>query len=348
MSRLIGVGTAVPAAAYTQPELLALFGFRDRVTKRVFAAPHIATRHLLLPPVDPATGRLAHESQAQLHEKFRHGSLELGGAAIRKALARARVAPTEIGALACVTTTGWAVPGLSALLAYELSLPADLYRLDLVGMGCNAGLNALAALDGWIRAGAGRTALLLCCEINSAIYFAADTARDGLVNGIFGDGAAALVVAGDDRPAEGPRLVDFAHHLIPEERDAMRFDWDEPAQRWRFFLSREIPQVLGDAVERPVGRLLSAHGLSTSDVRHWVLHTGGGTVIDAIQRRLGLSEADVRHTRSVLRELGNVSSGSFLFSFERLLEEQTPRMGDLGVMITMGPGAQIETALIAW
>ncbi|HEX2572697.1 MAG TPA: type III polyketide synthase [Polyangia bacterium] len=348
MSRLIGVGTAVPAAAYTQPELLALFGFRDRITKRVFAAPHIAKRHLLLPPVDPATGRLAYETQARLNEKFRRGSLELGGAAIRKALARARIAPSELGALVCVTTTGWAVPGLSALLAYELALPADLFRLDLVGMGCNAGLNGLAALDGWIRAGAGRKGLLLCCEINSAIYFAEDSARDGLVNGIFGDGAAALVVAGDAPPAHGPRLVDFAHHLIPEERDAMRFDWDEPAQRWRFFLSRDIPEVLGEAVARPVGRLLSAHGRTTSDVRHWVLHTGGGTVIDAIRRRLGLSEADVRHSRSVLRDFGNVSSGSFLFSFERLLEERTPREGDLGVMITMGPGAQIEAALLTW
>jgi alkylresorcinol/alkylpyrone synthase/polyketide synthase Type III len=76
-----------------------------------------------------------------------------------------------------------------------------------------------------------------------------------------------------------------------------------------------------------------------------VLHTGGGAVIDSVKLSLGLEEHDVRHTRSVLRDYGNISSGSFLVSLERLLAEGCGSAGDLGVMVTMGPGAQIETAL---
>jgi predicted naringenin-chalcone synthase len=64
--------------------------------------------------------------------------------------------------------------------------------------------------------------------------------------------------------------------------------------------------------------------------------------------KLNLSEHDVRHTRSVLRDYGNLSSGSFLVSYERLLQEDIVRKGDYGVMMTMGPGAQIETALLQW
>ena len=44
----------------------------------------------------------------------------------------------------------------------------------------------------------------------------------------------------------------------------------------------------------------------------------------------------------------NLSSGSFLFSYKRLLEEGKVRRGDYAVLMTMGPGSTIETALIRW
>jgi alkylresorcinol/alkylpyrone synthase/polyketide synthase Type III len=50
----------------------------------------------------------------------------------------------------------------------------------------------------------------------------------------------------------------------------------------------------------------------------------------------------------VLRDYGNVSSGSFLFSYERLLDEGVVADDDYGVMMTMGPGSTIEMALVRW
>ena len=85
-----------------------------------------------------------------------------------------------------------------------------------------------------------------------------------------------------------------------------------------------------------------------SDIAHWIVHSGGKKVIDSVKVNLGLSAHDVRHTISVLHDYGNMSSGSFLFSYERLLEEGTVQAGDYGVMMTMGPGTTIETALLRW
>jgi 3,5-dihydroxyphenylacetyl-CoA synthase len=220
----------------------------------------------------------------------------------------------------------------------------------VVGMGCNAGLNGLCTLDGWTRNNPGRAGVLLCCEINSAIYCRDDTPRDGVVNALFGDGAAALVVRAprEDGTQRGPRILGFAREMMGEQWGAMRFDWHEELHRWHFFLSKDIPYVLGANIDRPVRRLLDAHGLPQEKVRHWLLHTGGGVVIDSVKNKLGLTEHDVRHTRSVLREYGNLSSGSFLFSYQKLRREDGGRTGDYGVMITMGPGAQIETALLQW
>jgi alkylresorcinol/alkylpyrone synthase/polyketide synthase Type III len=224
-------------------------------------------------------------------------------------------------------------------------------------MGCNAGLNGLNPLVQWVRNHPGGVALLVCCEINSAMYVLDETPRTGIVNSLFGDGAAAAVLTSyaehdsgplaSRLPPSGPLpcVLDFESFCIPEQWAAMRFDWNDDAGKWSFYLDRDIPYVIGFNVRTPLERLLQRNGLDFSAIKHWVLHTGGGAVIDSVKLSLGLEERDVRHTRSVLRDYGNISSGSFLVSLERLLAEGCAADGDRGVMVTMGPGAQIEAAL---
>jgi predicted naringenin-chalcone synthase len=105
---------------------------------------------------------------------------------------------------------------------------------------------------------------------------------------------------------------------------------------------------VGANVEDTINGLLLGTGLRRSDITHWLVHSGGKKVIDSIRINLGLSAHDLRHTTSVLREYGNLSSGSFLFSYERLMHEGKVASGDYGVMITMGPGSTIESALLRW
>lgn len=351
LTRILNVGSATPSRGYTQKELLDLFGFQDPISRRVFDAPHIAKRHLILPEPDPHTGHLPRESARALIEKFHYGALQLGRGAICGAIEDLDLGTGDIDAIVCVTSTGFMVPGLSCLFVRELGLKTSCYRLDVVGMGCNAGLNGLTALDGWSRQHRGKFGLLVCCEVNSAIYCHNDTARDGIVNSLFADGAAAIVVRADTSETDsppGPRIVDFESHMIPDEWGAMRFEWNDELACWQFYLGRDIPYVLGVHCATPVTSLLKRNGIRRRDIDHWVIHTGGGAVIDAIKLGLGLTEHDVRHTRSVLHNFGNLSSGSFLFSYQCLQQEDVARPGEYGIMMTMGPGAQIETALLQW
>jgi 3,5-dihydroxyphenylacetyl-CoA synthase len=350
---IVSVASAFPDTAYSQQEIGQLLGLRGRVVQKLLQAPHIRKRHLYLPAADAATGRLRPETPADLHAKFRRGALDIGAAAIRRALDAVGLSPADVDYLLCVTSTGFMVPGLSSLLSRELGFGPRLLRADVVGMGCNAGLNGMNPLVQWVRNNPGRVALLVCCEINSAMYVIDDTPRTGIVNSLFGDGAAAAVLASYAGPGTGPLaagpapcVLDFESFCIPEEWAAMRFDWDDNAGKWSFYLDRDIPYVIGFNVRQPLERLLHRHGLDFPDIRHWVLHTGGGAVIDSVKLSLGLAEHDVRHTRSVLRDFGNISSGSFLVSLERLLAEGSVAPGERGVMVTMGPGAQIEAALL--
>jgi len=349
---IASAGSAFPDRSYSQDEIGALLGLDNRVVKKLLRSTHIQKRHLYLPGKDARTGRLVPESAADLHAKFRHGALEIGSRAIRNALDAVSLSSADVDYLLCVTSSGFMVPGLSSLFSRELGFDRKLVRADVVGMGCNAGLNGLNPLVQWVRNHPGQVALLVCCEINSAMYVPDETTRAGIVNSLFGDGAAAAVLtsyAGNgtgplpSRPVPG--VLDFESFCIPERWAAMRFDWNNDAGKWSFYLDRDIPYVIGLSIREPLERLLARNGLNLSAIRHWVLHTGGGAVIDSVKLGLGLEEHDVRHTRSVLRDYGNISSGSFLVSLERLLAEGCASAGDRGVMVTMGPGAQIETAL---
>ena len=217
-------------------------------------------------------------------------------------------------------------------------------------MGCNAGLNGLNPVSAWAAANPGRYALMVCCEVNSALYIYDDTIGTGVVNSLFGDGCAAVLLRADprDEPVFGPRVLGFHSHLIPDTWRAMSYHWEEEHGKFSFNLARDVPYVLGSHAHIPVGKLLDAHGLKVRDIDHWLVHSGGMKVIDAIKYTVGITEYDVRHTVGVLRDYGNLGSGSFLFSYQRLAREGKVRGGDHGVMMTMGPGSTVETALLRW
>jgi 3,5-dihydroxyphenylacetyl-CoA synthase len=350
---IASVASAFPERSYSQEEIGALLGLENRAVKKLLRSPHIQRRHLYLPEKDPRTGRVRSESAADLHAKFRAGALDIGSRAIRDALAAMSLSPFEVDYMLCVTSSGFMVPGLSSLFSRELGFRRNLVRADVVGMGCNAGLNGMNPLVQWVRNHPGGVALLVCCEVNSAMYVLDDTPRTGIVNSLFGDGAVAAVLTGYEGNGTGrapspqtPSVIDFESYCIPEQWAAMRFDWNVDAGKWSFYIDRDIPDVIGFNIREPVETLLKRNELDLSAVKHWALHTGGGAVIDSVRLNLGLEEHDVRHTRSVLRDYGNISSGSFLVSLQRLLAEGCASAGDMGIMATMGPGAQIETALL--
>lgn len=364
--KLLGVGSAFPEQEYSQAQIEELFEISHPVVQKFLRASHIAKRHLYL-PIDSDTQKLRPETQEDLIEKFHFGVRDIGVKAALAALSSAGLRARDIDLIVAVTSSGFAVPGLSSIISRELGMSDDIHRLDVVGMGCNAGMSALYSASQMLKGQNNRVGLVVCCEINSAIYTKDETIRTGIVNSLFGDGAAALVVQSggepfgqspstlnpspkykspfQPRPQANLQLLDFESLTLSEQSEAMRFDWNFEQKRWSFYLSKDIPFVIGKHMKTPVHKLLQRHGLESEEVTHWVLHTGGEAVIRGAQKSLGLSDEQVRHTRSVLRDYGNISSGSFMVSLERLLAEGEVEKGDLIVLIAMGPGSTIEACL---
>jgi polyketide synthase Type III len=352
--RIVGVGTATPATAYSQKDVLDAFNIEDRRTRLMFLNSAIGRRHLTLPP-ENEHGVRGNETQGELLKKHSDYAIEVGGRALQACLDRAGATLDDVRFLCCVTTTGLLTPGLSALLCKDLGLRQDCSRIDIVGMGCNAGLNGLTAVSTWAQANPGKLAIMVCAEICSAAYVFDGTMQTAVVNSLFADGAGAVALVsapGDDLPeaeqGRHPTVLGFNSCVVSEAIDAMKFAWDDTHGKFNFFLAQDVPYVVGAHAELVIDQLLGQAKLRRNDIAHWIVHSGGKKVIDSVKINLGLTTNDLRHTTSVLRDYGNMSSGSFLFSYERLLEEGLVKPGDYAVMMTMGPGTTIETALLHW
>ncbi|MEU8870158.1 3,5-dihydroxyphenylacetyl-CoA synthase DpgA [Streptomyces javensis] len=351
---IIGAGTANPGTSYSQEDILRIYGIEDPKIRSLFVNSHIDRRFLSLPPAEP--GRPPRpETQGELLRKHRTEGIELAAEALRVCLKTIGADLHEVDHLVCVTSTGFLTPGISARLIEAVGLPVTCGRLDVVGMGCNAGLNGLRPTADWAARNPGRLAVMVCVEVCSAAYVFDGSLRTAVVNSLFGDGAAAVALRaggnGSERSADAvPKAAvrKFSSRIIPEASDAMRYDWDDEHMAFSFFLDREVPYVVGAHAEEAVDTLLRGTGIRRSEIAHWIVHSGGKKVIDAVKVNVGLTPHDLRHTSSVLRDYGNLSSGSFLFSYRQLMEERAVTPGDHGILMTMGPGSTIETALVQW
>ena len=339
LPRITGVATATPAHRFAQADLLALAGYGDAQRQGFFSRSEIEGRYLY---IDPATFR-PDESVDGLQDRFRRGALELGEAAALRALARAGWEPRDVDFLATTTCTGRLTPSLDAHLIGRLGCRPDIQRVHVGDTGCASAMVALQQASNYLRAFPGRRALVLSVEICSAAYFLDERLESAVAHAIFADGAGAATLA-----TEGAGVAIVAHRTLfrSEHLDAMGFEY--PGGRSRVILSKDVRKIGARMMGEMAEVLMAVQGLKREDIRYWVLHSAGRRVIDRARARLELDEAQVAHSRAVLRRYGNMSSATILFVFEEMLRCESPVDGEWGLMIGLGPGFAAEGALLRW
>lgn len=271
----------------------------------------------------------------------------LGEAAVRKALGQAGLAPADVGHFYSVTSTGLSVPSLEARIANRLGMPHELRRTPIFGLGCAAGAGGTARAADALRAFPGDAAVMLSVELCSLTLQRDDgSIANAVASGLFGDGAAAVVLCGAGRPGPGPRVLATRSVLWRDTEWVM--GWDFVDTGFRVVLSGRVPEVIRGNVAADVDAFLGAHGLARRDVRHWVAHTGGPKVLSAFGEALALPEEALARSRRSLAEVGNLSSASVLFVLGDLLDSGEAREGDYGLLAAMGPGFGAELLLLRW
>jgi alkylresorcinol/alkylpyrone synthase len=230
-----------------------------------------------------------------------------------------------------------------------MGMRPDMKRTPIFGLGCVAGAAGTARASDYLRAWKGQTALLLAVELCSLTLQREDLSIPNIIaSGLFGDGAACVVLQGADKagPGRGPRIVATRSVLYPDTERIM--GWDVVDSGFKVVLSAKVPQLVREFIRRDVDDFLAQQGLSRGDVKHWVAHTGGPKVLQAFEDALELVPDMLARSWASLREVGNLSSASVLFVLGDMLEAGTARPGDWGVMMAMGPGFCAELVLLRW
>ncbi|MBA8827518.1 alkylresorcinol/alkylpyrone synthase [Saccharopolyspora lacisalsi] len=349
--RVAAVELALPPHVYRQDEVLDAFT-EDiltvdppdrRVAARISANAGVHTRHFAL-PLERVT---ALDSFTDTNAAYLDAALDLGESALKQALDTAGIAPDEVDTVVSTTVTGLAVPSLEARLAQRVGLRSDVKRVPLFGLGCVAGAAGLARIHDHLRAQPDEVAVLLSVELCSLTAQRDDTSMANMVgSSLFGDGAAAAVVVGAARAADGPEIISSRSRLYPDTERVM--GWDIGASGFRLVLSADVPTIAEEHLGKDVSAFLADHGLHLDDVATWVCHPGGPKVIEAIERTLDLPADALAHTRASLARNGNLSSASVLDVLRDTLADPRPAKGAPGVLMAMGPGFCSELVLLRW
>lgn len=348
--KIASVGAAFPPHYYSQERLLEEFkrtwsrqlynqGRLEALHKNVL----VGGRHLALPIEEYSQL----EGWGQSNDAWIRVAQDVGEQAVREALAQARLEPADVDCLIFVSVTGVATPSIDARLVNRLDLSPRVKRLPIFGLGCVGGAAGISRAADYVKAYPDEVAVLLSVELCSLTLQLQDLSIPNLISsGLFGDGAAAVIVVGEERPASGPRIVATRSVFYPDTERVM--GWDISEKGFQVVLSANVPEMARRNLRQDVDDFLGAQGLSRSDIVSWVAHPGGPKVMTALETALELQPDALDLTRESLETVGNLSSTSVLLVLQETMRSRPPEPGSYGMLLAMGPGFCSELVLLEW
>jgi 3,5-dihydroxyphenylacetyl-CoA synthase len=221
------------------------------------------------------------------------------------------------------TCTGYLCPGLTSYVVERLGLRADVLAFDLVGQGCAAAMPNWRLADSLLASGSCQHVLSICVEVSSAAMYL-DNDPGVLISAcLFGDGAGAAVLSRQADPRRRSlEWTSFASLVNPAERKALLFETEHGMLR--NVLTREVPRLAADYAQKVLHTVLREAGLKQQDIGVWIMHAGGRDVLLALEKRLDITHDDLRYSRDMLREYGNMSSAFVYFVLQAALKDEAP------------------------
>ncbi|WP_413543953.1 type III polyketide synthase [Citricoccus nitrophenolicus] len=327
---------------------------------------------------EPDTGHILNPSTGARNAVYTEHAGDLYEEAAAGALADCPdLSREDISHVITVSCTGFFSPGPDYQLVRRLGLQATTKRMHLGFMGCYAALPALREAAAICEADPAAVVLVVSVELCS-VHVRVANDQDTIVGAsLFSDGAGAAVVTGAERPrppvpaAGAParpalRLDGFATVLTPVGEDAMA--WNIGDHGFEMILGTYVPHIIDDHITGALEPLFAADRASDrasqpplasrppAELEHWAIHPGGRSILDRVQARLGLSDAQLVPARDTLRDYGNMSSATVLFVLQQILEgagaagangaNGAGSDGERVCAMAFGPGLTVESALM--
>ncbi len=212
----------------------------DRL-ERIHHSVGVNGRHLAL-PIEEYEGLEGFEAK---NNAWIRSALDLGETVVCDVIEKAQMKPGEVSEFIFTTVTGIGVPSIDARLMNRIPFSPNLKRVPLFGLGCVAGAAGIARLADYLRGHPDEAAVLLSIELCTLTIQPDDFSIANIISsGLFGDGAAAVLMVGDDHPQAGsglPRVVDSRSIFFPNTEDIM--GWEVGNGGLKILLSADVAHV---------------------------------------------------------------------------------------------------------
>ncbi len=370
---LRSIQTIVPETVLVQEQVRDVFAAQpelSRLAKRIVSASFngsgIDTRHTVLEELsfsadvatpqffDRDSGLLLEPGTKARNEVYIREAGRLFVEAARRTLdADPDITAADVTHVITVSCTGFYAPGPDYEIARALGLRDGVRRQHFGFMGCYASMPALRAASEFCAGDPDAVVLVVSVELCTLHLRSTDDPDMIVATSLFADGAAAGLVTSRSFESEvaGLALDRFHTGIIPEGKKDMA--WTIGDHGFEMVLSTAVPQLIGDHIHdalRPLYAPEEALAEAFADdsigerIAHWAIHPGGRSIVDRVQEKLLLSDAQMVPAREVLREYGNMSSATVLFVMRRILEDA--HNGERVAAMAFGPGLTAESALM--
>ena len=312
--------------------------FQRKVIK-IFEGSGVDRRYSIMNPEEVFTNT-DFESKNEIYTRE---VKKLGKQSLHKALQQASWNATDIDFIITVSCTGFMIPSVDAYLINELQLRDDVVRLPVTEMGCAAGVSGMIYAKSFLKANPGKRAAVIAIEAPTATFQLEDYSMANIVSAaIFGDGAACVLLSSNQQDS-GPKLLDEAMYHFYDATQLMGFKLVNTGLQ--MILDKDVPQTIGNHFPDIIHPFLKQNNKTIDDIDHLIFHPGGKKIVQTVEDLFGSLGKNIDDTKEVLKLYGNMSSVTVLFVLERFLKKNI-KTGDLGLMLSFGPGFSAQRILI--
>lgn len=312
-----------------------------RKVLKIFGNAGVERRYSIMGPEEV----FADASFEEKNDIYVRECTKLAEASLQKALDKAGWQATDLDFIITVSCTGIMIPSVDAYLVNRLKMRQDIVRLPVTEMGCAAGISGIIYAKNFLHANPGKKAAVVAIESPTATFQLNDFSMANIVSAaIFGDGAAAVLLSScpDDK---GPEIIAQEMYHFYDAEYMMGFKLTNSGLR--MLLDETVPETIADHFPKIVHPFLERNHTNIEAVSHFIFHPGGRKILQTVEELFGSLGKNIDDTREVLKQYGNMSSVTVLYVMERFLEKNIPA-GDMGLMLSFGPGFSAQTVLLKW
>ena len=312
-----------------------------RKVKKIFGNAAVDKRYSIMAPEEVFTATSFQEK----NDIYTREVVKLGEQVLSKALTKASWDGTSLDYIITVSCTGIMIPSLDAYLINALKLRQDIVRLPVTEMGCAAGVSGVLYANEFLKANPGKRAAVIAIESPTATFQHDDYSMVNVVSAaIFGDGAACVLMSSKEEDS-GPQIVDTEMYHFYDAQEMMGFKLVNSGLQ--MILDQRVPQQIADKFPDIIHPFLEKNGYTIADVNHLIFHPGGRKIVETVEDLFGKLGKNIDDTKEVLKLYGNMSSATVLYVLERFLDRECEE-GDLGIMLSFGPGFSAQRVLLKW